>query len=203
MVRVIGQGGFEEVYQVKSNDGNKYAMKMERKSEKRKIVRLNIELAVLKDVGNSKHFTKIMDRGKSETDGFHFTIMELVGKSLRDLKSERSEKVFSSGTRLRVASQCLEAVEEVHKQGYIHRDLKPGNFACGLANRHNLVYILDFGLARRYVNAMGHLKTPRHDICFTVCVIEALFLGLATISLPRGIFSGNRLVCFNVLSQRG
>lgn len=53
-----------------------------------------LQIAILKLVANERnqsHFTAIIDRGKKET--YFFLVMELVGKSLADLKSARPEKV--------------------------------------------------------------------------------------------------------------
>uniref|UniRef100_A0A1I7UUK0 Protein kinase domain-containing protein n=1 Tax=Caenorhabditis tropicalis TaxID=1561998 RepID=A0A1I7UUK0_9PELO len=167
VVRLLGEGGFGAVYLVKSNKGLQCAMKVEKKMEKRKHSKLKMEIAILKLITEGKHFTKILDRGKKETDGgFFFLVMELVGKSLGDLKSERADKVFSFGTGLGVSMQCLEAVEELHKHGFIHRDLKPANYACGLDDKKHLIYILDFGIARKYINAKKELKTPRETVGF-------------------------------------
>ncbi|CAO4360864.1 hypothetical protein L5515_000738 [Caenorhabditis briggsae] len=165
VVRLLGEGGFGAVYLVKDGKGKQCAMKVERKIEKRKHSKLKMEIAILKLV-NGKHFTKIVDRGKKDKEGFFFLVMELVGKSLSDLKSERQDKVFSFATGLGVASQCLEAVEELHKYGFIHRDLKPQNYACGLDDKRHLIYILDFGIARKYLNTKNELKTPRETVGF-------------------------------------
>ncbi|EFP10361.1 hypothetical protein CRE_23562 [Caenorhabditis remanei] len=166
VVRLLGEGGFGAVYLVKDAKDKKYAMKVERKLEKRKHSKLKMEIAILKLVGTGKHFTKIVDRGKKDKEGFFFLVMELVGKSLADLKQDRVEKAFSFATGLGVASQCLEAVEELHKFGFIHRDLKPQNYACGLDDKKHLIYILDFGIARKYLNTKNELKTPRETVGF-------------------------------------
>lgn len=165
VVRLLGEGGFGAVYLVKDTKSKQFAMKVERKIEKRKHSKLKMEIAILKLV-NGKHFTKIADRGKKDKEGFFFLVMELVGKSLSDLKADRADKVFSFVTGLGVANQCLEAVEELHKFGFIHRDLKPQNYACGLDEKKHLIYILDFGIARKYVNTKNELKTPRETVGF-------------------------------------
>uniref|UniRef100_A0AC34FYM2 Protein kinase domain-containing protein n=1 Tax=Panagrolaimus sp. ES5 TaxID=591445 RepID=A0AC34FYM2_9BILA len=96
--------------------------------------------------------------------------MQLVGKSLADLKYERRERVLSLGTGLSVSLQCLEAVQCLHEVGYLHRDLKPANYACGLKDKAHNIYILDFGIARMYKkkNEKGALeiKTPRDLVLF-------------------------------------
>ncbi|CAJ0956108.1 unnamed protein product, partial [Mesorhabditis belari] len=142
-----------------------YAMKIEKRIKNRIHSKLKMEISILKMVANERkgtsernHFTAIIDRGKKEY--YYFLIMQLVGKSLQDLKKDRPMNVFSLGTGLGVGMQCLEAVEDLHKHAFIHRDLKPANYACGLDNQMHTVYILDFGIARKYTNHKGELKTP-------------------------------------------
>uniref|UniRef100_A0A0K0DIZ1 Protein kinase domain-containing protein n=1 Tax=Angiostrongylus cantonensis TaxID=6313 RepID=A0A0K0DIZ1_ANGCA len=144
-----------------------FAMKVEKKIETRKHSKLKMEIAILKLVSNERnqsHFTAIIDRGKKET--YFFLVMELVGKSLADLKNARPDKVFSVSTGLGASIQCLEACEDLHKYGFIHRDLKPANYACGLGEKKRVVYILDFGIARRILNDKNELKTPRVSVRF-------------------------------------
>ncbi|ETN72214.1 hypothetical protein NECAME_18967, partial [Necator americanus] len=144
-------------------------MKVEKKLETRRHSKLKMEIAILKLVSAERkqsHFTAIIDRGKKET--YFFLVMELVGKSLSDLKSKRPLKVFSPSTGMGVGIQCLEAYEDLHKYGFIHRDLKPANYACGLGKRQRVIYILDFGIARKILNEKGELKTPRQTVRFKV-----------------------------------
>ena len=45
-----------------------------------------------------------------------------------------------------------------HSLDYLHRDIKPENFLIGLesAHKNNQVYIIDYGLAKRYRDAVTH-----------------------------------------------
>ncbi|CAG9530109.1 unnamed protein product [Cercopithifilaria johnstoni] len=168
--KLLGEGGFGAVYRVhdSNNPSMEYALKVERKLETRKDSKLKMEIAILKLVSNERaeksHFTKIIDRGKKEK--FFFLVMQLVGKSLADLKALRPHKVFSMHTGLGASIQCLEAVEDLHKHGFIHRDLKPANYATGLGVQIRCIYILDFGIARRILNDKGEIKTPRVTVGF-------------------------------------
>ncbi|GMT02519.1 hypothetical protein PENTCL1PPCAC_24693, partial [Pristionchus entomophagus] len=135
--KLLSEGGFGAVYKVyESSDKTKlYAMKVEKKKEERKDSKLKMEIAILKLVSQERkdsHFTSIVDRGKKDT--YFFLVMQLVGKSLADLKNKRPEKVFSLPTGWGASSQCLEAAQDLHKHGFIHRDLKPANYACGLGD---------------------------------------------------------------------
>jgi serine/threonine protein kinase len=39
----------------------------------------------------------------------------------------------------------------MHGQGYIHRDMKPENIMIGMGKKSNIVYMIDFGLVKRYI----------------------------------------------------
>uniref|UniRef100_A0A7E4UUG2 Protein kinase domain-containing protein n=1 Tax=Panagrellus redivivus TaxID=6233 RepID=A0A7E4UUG2_PANRE len=165
---LLGAGGFGAVFKVRDmQSGEDFAMKIEKKLEKRKHSKLKMEVAILKMVSNERensHFVQIVDRAKKEK--FFFLVMTLVGKSLDDLKKEQPEKVFSVGTGIGSAMQCLEAVEDLHKYGFIHRDLKPANYAIGTADKIRTVYILDFGIARKYLKDESTVKAPRVTVGF-------------------------------------
>ena len=57
------------------------------------------------------------------------------------------------GTAISVNIQMLEALQDLHGIGYLHRDIKPLNFTIGHpeAREQRKVYILDFGLARKFL----------------------------------------------------
>ncbi|KAK6031613.1 hypothetical protein OSTOST_02230 [Ostertagia ostertagi] len=169
--KLLGEGGFGAVYKVHDEKDPKkeYAMKVEKKIETRRHSKLKMEVAILKLVSAERkqsHFTAIIDRGKKET--YFFLVMEMVGKNLADLKAERPLKVFTVSTAMGAGIQCLEACEDLHKYGFIHRDLKPANYACGLGAKKRVIYILDFGIARKILNVKGELKTPRQSVRFKV-----------------------------------
>ncbi|VDM59604.1 unnamed protein product [Angiostrongylus costaricensis] len=71
-----------------------------------------------------------------------------------------------------VAVQTVDSFKEVHDAGFVHRDVKPSNYAIGLPGtpKEKLIYILDFRLARsfRKVTPDGRevLRNPRKVVQF-------------------------------------
>ncbi|TKR82978.1 hypothetical protein L596_016642 [Steinernema carpocapsae] len=169
-VEKIGSGGYGAVYKIQLDptDNKEYAMKIEKKLERRDHSKLNMEVHILKLMAQKPegktHFLKMIDRGKKEK--FFFIVMTLVGDSLLDLKRQRPGGVFSPATGIKVARQSLEAIGELHDCGFIHRDIKPGNYAVGRPQNHRTIFILDFGIARRFVNLSGEVKAPRVKVHF-------------------------------------
>ncbi len=47
----------------------------------------------------------------------------------------------------------LSRIEFIHSRYFLHRDIKPDNFIIGLGKRQHLIYVIDFGLAKRYRDA--------------------------------------------------
>ncbi|PIO64286.1 hypothetical protein TELCIR_14093, partial [Teladorsagia circumcincta] len=154
-----------------------FAMKVEKKLETRKHSKLKMEIAILKLVSQERklsHFTSIIDRGKKET--YFFLVMELVGKSLADLKHHRPGRVFTISTGLGASIQCLEACEDLHKYGFIHRDLKPANYACGLGDKKRVGTIPFASISCHRNTEMG----PKDDC-------ESWFYLLIDITFPQGL----------------
>uniref|UniRef100_A0AC34R3Y0 Protein kinase domain-containing protein n=1 Tax=Panagrolaimus sp. JU765 TaxID=591449 RepID=A0AC34R3Y0_9BILA len=54
------------------------------------------------------------------------------------------------------------------KESYLHRDIKPHNYSIGIGQKKNKIYILDFGIARKFVKKTGTmiLRVPRERVKF-------------------------------------
>ncbi|KAK0415043.1 hypothetical protein QR680_011742 [Steinernema hermaphroditum] len=158
----LGEGAFGAVYRCSDQKtGLIYALKVEGANEQ--IQLLKMEVFVLSELNKAggRHFCKIEDKGR--VDNFNYVVMTFVGKSLHDLRMQAPGKKFSVGTAISVGIQCLQALEDLHGIGYLHRDVKPANYTIGRAELKELrkVYVLDFGMARKFVHDDGTIKKPR------------------------------------------
>ncbi|VDO36521.1 unnamed protein product [Haemonchus placei] len=148
--QVLGDGGYGTVFL--SEDGQKpVAVKTEKYSKSM----LHIEVGVLKaaNAAKAKHFCELIDYGSNKPE-YVYVVMTLLFKDLHKLRSEMHERKFTLSTSIRIAMQALRAIEELHKVGYISRDIKPGNFAPGrhCNKQSKIIFLYDFGLARKYVD---------------------------------------------------
>lgn len=58
-----------------------------------------------------------------------------------------------------IADQMLKRVEYIHSRRIIHRDIKPDNFTIGEGRNEHRVFIIDFGLAKKFMSSKGeHIK---------------------------------------------
>lgn len=95
-------------------------------------------------------------------DQYNVMVIDLLDVSLEELFRKCSFR-FSLKTVLMLADQMLERIQFIHCRGVIHRDVKPDNFVLGMGDNANLLYMIDFGLARSYRDSRTGEHIPYRD----------------------------------------
>ncbi|KAG5619301.1 hypothetical protein H5410_019125 [Solanum commersonii] len=157
--RKIGSGSFGEIYlgtNVQTNE--EVAIKLE--NVKTKHPQLLYESKLYKILQGGTGIPNLKWFGV-EGD-YNVLVMDLLGPSLEDLFNFCSRKL-SLKTVLMLADQMINRVEFVHAKSFLHRDIKPDNFLMGLGRRANQVYIIDFGLAKKFRDSTTHQHIPYRE----------------------------------------
>ena len=161
----LGKGSFGKVYRViDKNSERTFAMKVEkvRTDKKGKQSQLEWEAIIYNDIsgkpiGPSTSKLKWPMMWFYKSDGTNnYMVMDLLGPDLDHILSRQPKKAMPCATVAYVAQKMISLVETFHSNHYVHRDLKPQNFVFG--NYPNIkkvrfpeLYLIDYGLARRYV----------------------------------------------------
>jgi serine/threonine protein kinase/tetratricopeptide (TPR) repeat protein len=145
VIEELGHGGMGRVYKVQDTDiKEKIALKLLRPEitlDKEAVERFSNELKLARKISH-RNVCRMFDLGRAE--GTTFITMEFVPGE--DLKSFiHRAKQLSIGTAISIARQVCEGLEEAHRLGVVHRDLKPGNI---MIDRDGDAKIMDFGIAR-------------------------------------------------------
>jgi tetratricopeptide (TPR) repeat protein len=145
IVGIAGVGGMGVVYRARDEELHvDTALKVLRPdlgADPRVLERFRTELRLAREVSH-KNVVRIHDIGEHE--GLRFLTMRYVeGRSLSEVLEK--EGPMPAERAAGIARQVASALEEAHRAGVIHRDLKPGNV---LLDRDDVAYVTDFGVAR-------------------------------------------------------
>ncbi|KAL3368830.1 hypothetical protein AABB24_009575 [Solanum stoloniferum] len=154
--RKIGSGSFGEIYlgtNIQTNE--EVAIKLE--NVKTKHPQLLYESKLYRILQGGTGIPNV--RWYGVEGDYNVLVMDLLGPSLEDLFNFCSRKL-SLKTVLMLADQMINRIEFVHSKSFLHRDIKPDNFLMGLGRRANQVYIIDFGLAKKYRDSSTHQHIP-------------------------------------------
>jgi serine/threonine-protein kinase len=165
--RIIDLGAMAAVFAATHRNGKRFAIKMLHPSV---AANVDIRTRFLREgyVANKvehRGAVQILDDDKT-ADGAVFLVMELLdGESLERLMARAPGQRVPVHEVLGVADQVLDTLAAFHRQGVVHRDIKPGNLVI---TREGIVKVLDFGLARLRDPVLGAPQTGVGTVMGTV-----------------------------------
>ena len=151
-IKKLGEGSFGKVYKAEYN-GDYYAIKMENKSKEQGLLELE---ATIMSYLKGPNIPFIKSYGYS--GDFNVLVMQLLDKSLEDLINKYN--TFSIKTVAILGYQMVNILQYIHDRHIIHRDIKPDNFVMGAQEDNAKLYILDFGLAKKYRSSRTLVQYP-------------------------------------------
>eukprot|EP00750_Incisomonas_marina_P016217 INCI19063.1.p1 GENE.INCI19063.1~~INCI19063.1.p1 ORF type:complete len:649 (+),score=79.27 INCI19063.1:222-2168(+) len=154
----LGSGSFGAIFFASHiHSGQHVAVKLETsKAHKQRRSQLEIEYRLYRILQGHVGIPRIYWFGRES--GCRALVMELLGPSLEDM-FKRCKRLFSVKTVCLLALQMLNLVQYLHSQNLLHRDIKPANFVMGVGANAPRVYVIDFGLSKKYINsAHAHVR---------------------------------------------
>jgi serine/threonine-protein kinase len=141
----LGQGGMGRVYkaydaEIKENVALK-VLNPEIAADESVVERFRNELKLARRVAH-RHVCRMFDLGRSG-DTTYITMEYVSGEDLKTLLRRISH--LPAPKAVSIARQVAEGLAEAHRQGVVHRDLKPQNI---MIDREGNARIMDFGIAR-------------------------------------------------------
>jgi serine/threonine protein kinase/WD40 repeat protein len=178
ILSLLGSGGMGEVYKARDfrlnrtvaikfllqNFSERPDLKERFRREAQAIANLNHpNICVIHDIGHQ--------------DGLDYLVMEHVEGETLAHRLERG--IPSAGDVIKLAMEIADALDKVHRQGVVHRDLKPNNIMLTKSGAK----LLDFGLAKLATNRSVELFTlPDTDI-----TAEGTILGTLQYMAPEQV----------------
>jgi hypothetical protein len=138
----LGRGGFGRVYRAfDPTVGRAVAIKtLHADGDPELLLRFRNEAAA---AGKLRHPNIVVIHDYGEQDGEPYIVMELLeGEDLQHCI--RTHRPFSIMQKLQIMAQVAEGLDHAHRNGIVHRDVKPGNI---MLLPDSTVKIMDFGIA--------------------------------------------------------
>jgi serine/threonine-protein kinase len=90
------------------------------------------------------NIVQVFDFGLDEPTGRHYIVMERIrGQSAAEILRDRG--ILPVSEALAIVSHACRGLDYAHRNGVVHRDIKPGNL---LRSEESIVKVADFGIAR-------------------------------------------------------
>ncbi|KAI1292211.1 Casein kinase I isoform gamma-3 [Halotydeus destructor] len=162
----IDKGAFSKIYLGISKVTKKnVVLKLETTEQKYQLLKKEYDL--LKEMNGKRGIPLIFEFCAASGDRkFNVMSMQLLGPNVEKL-FKACKKKFTLKTTVQIAVQMFNLIEYIHSKRIIYCDVKPENFVIAdpaiRANNDgyakNLLYVIDFGLSKKFVDQNGeHIK---------------------------------------------
>ena len=153
ILALVGKGGNGEVYRVRhARTGAIAALKAFYGNDPHQSSRFELEAEILQKMASSgssgaSHFPRYLDSGVIADCNIPYVVTEFLCEFVLPTQDADVAKL--------VLEVC-EAIQGLHQNGYLHRDVKPENLMC---RENGEIVLIDFGLAARITD----ISNPLHD----------------------------------------
>ena len=149
----MAKGGFGEVYKGRHKQlGIKIAIKLIRNENiSHKTIRERF-LREAKIIANINHPNVVRIYDVGEFSGRVYLVMDFIEGDNLDTYLKKKGKL-PSAEYMRLMKHMSDALAEIHRQGVVHRDIKPGNI---MVSKSSDAILMDFGLAKE---RFPHIRT--------------------------------------------
>jgi eukaryotic-like serine/threonine-protein kinase len=144
--RIVGEGGFGRVYLAHDDQLQRLvAIKVPHRKMVNRLEEAEAYLTEARTVANldHSHIVPVFDVGSTEDFPCYVVSKYIDGT---DLASRLKQSRLSIREAVELVATVAEALHHAHKQGLVHRDIKPGNI---LLDKSGKPFVADFGLALR------------------------------------------------------
>ncbi len=163
LLRPIGQGGMADVYLAYDpHFEREVAVKIFKREDEEMLRRFVREAQLMASLHNS-HLIPVYDSGSSKLDGWNVYYIVMPYMEGGTLRSRIRNSPVSLKTACRFLREIADALDYMHRQGIIHRDIKSSNILLDADGR---CYLADFGIAR--VSAQSTQLTTTGSVLGTV-----------------------------------
>ncbi|HEX4735290.1 MAG TPA: serine/threonine-protein kinase [Thermoleophilaceae bacterium] len=152
----LGEGGMGRVYRAVGADGQSVALKMVKEEmavDEVFLKRFRREAEIAQRI---RHPNVVAVIATGDHDGLPWAAQRFIGGGSLEERLERWG-AFDLHQVIAIFKQVAEGLDELHANGLVHRDLKPGNI---LMDERGHPFIADFGLAKDHQHHGTVLTRP-------------------------------------------
>jgi serine/threonine protein kinase len=150
---ILGSGGYGTLFRARNVRTNEeVAVKVEPINNNTKLLKNETKIYQYLNSFCQKGIPKVLWYGSDKVN--YYMVMELLGSSLKEV---------NYSTIQLIGIQIVNRLEFIHSKQLIHRDIKPDNFLFGNSKNEDILYIIDFGFCKTYINNGIHIQNKKRD----------------------------------------